>query len=125
CAGLDSMILGENQIKQQLRHAWQIARDHETDGPDLCRVVEAAFRVGKRIRTETDLNVGTLDVGKAAVMKGEQVLGGLAGRRCMVIGAGKIGRTAARAIAEREPEVLYILNRSPENAEALAVMLGS
>ena len=127
-AGLDSMILGENQIKQQLREAWEatqsVAEQRGAGLGDLRRLVEAAFASGKRIRTETELNVGTLDVGKAAVMKGEAVLGSLAGRVCMVIGAGKVGRIAARALSERQPARLLIVNRTRERAEAIAREVG-
>ncbi len=123
-AGLDSMILGENQIKQQLREAHTLSREAGCNGPDLHALVESAFRAGKRIRTETALNEGTLCVGKAAVLQGEERLGGLAGRTCLIIGAGKIGRMASRAISERRPGRLWIVNRTLERAEALAAELG-
>jgi glutamyl-tRNA reductase len=119
-AGLDSLILGENQIKQQIQQAWELTQQTHLAGSELKRLVDAAHRCGKRIRTETELNVGTLCVGKAAVLRGEQVLGGLAGRVCLVIGAGKVGRIAARAIAERKPSRLIILNRTLQNAQELA-----
>ncbi len=123
-AGLDSMILGENQIKQQLREAYQLSRLAGTLGADMSRLVEAALHTAKRIRTETDLNVGTLDVGKAAVLKGEEILGGLEGRVCMLIGSGAIGSVAARAIAERRPARLLIVNRTLAHAVPLASELG-
>ncbi len=123
-AGLDSMILGENQVKGQLRAAYERSREHDAAGPDLARLVEAAFRAGKRIRSETELNSGTLDVGKAAVLQGETVLEGLAGRVCILLGAGKIGTVAARAIAERRPGRLLIVNRTLERAQPLANELG-
>ena len=119
-AGLDSMILGENQIKQQMREAVEASRKLGAMGSDLHRLVESAFRTGKRIRTETDLNVGTLCLGKASVLKGEAVLGGLEGRNCLVIGAGKIGRLAALAIAECHPHHLWIVNRTHEHAHQIA-----
>lgn len=123
-AGLDSMILGENQIKQQLREAYQFSRIACALGADMSRVVEAALHTAKRIRTETELNVGTLDVGKAAVLKGEEILGGIEGRVCILIGSGAIGSVAARAIAERKPARLLIVNRTLSNALPLASELG-
>lgn len=124
-AGLDSLILGENQIKAQLHQAYETSRAAGASGRDLHRLVEAAHRAGKRIRSETDLNVGTLCVGKAAVLKGEHVLGSLEGKVCLVIGAGKVGRMAARAIAERRPGRLWIVNRTKEKAEEVAADLGA
>ena len=119
-AGLDSMILGENQIKQQVRQAVEISRAGDACGPELSRLIDAVFRASKRIKTETELNTGTLNVAKAAVLKAERVLGSLAGRVCMVIGAGKIGRIAARAISELGPRRLCIINRTLENAREVA-----
>lgn len=120
CAGLDSMMLGENQIKQQMRQAFELSREAEMCGAEMHMLIEAAFRTGKRIRTETHLNEGTLSVSKACVLKGEQALDGLQGRRCLVIGAGKIGGTASRDIAERRPGALWVVNRTRSRAEALA-----
>lgn len=123
-AGLDSMIVGETQIKAQVREAYRLSKEAGLAGARLRRLVEAAHHAGKRIRTETDLNVGTLCVGKAAVLRGEQHLGNLHGRLCMVVGAGKIGRRAALAIAERRPARLWIVNRTPERAAEVAAGLG-
>jgi glutamyl-tRNA reductase len=119
-SGLDSMILGENYIKQQVNQAWLASQEHNVAGADLNRVVQAALRCGKRIRTETALNEGTLESDIAAILKAESVLGTLAGRVCIVIGAGKIGRRAARAIAERAPARLLIVNRTLETAREIA-----
>ena len=124
-AGLDSMILGENQIKQQIQQAYEICRAEGASGPEMSRLVEAAHRAGKRIRTETGLNAGTLCVGKAAVLKCEHVLGSIEGKVCMVIGAGKVGKIAARAIAERHPGRLWIVNRTVEKAMEVAEGLGA
>lgn len=124
-AGLDSMILGENQIKAQIHQAFEIALQSGSSGPDLHRLVEATHRVGKQIRTTTELNVGTLCVGKASVLKGEHVLGSLHGKVCLVIGAGKVGQLAARAIAERHPARLWIVNRSIERGREVAEGVGA
>lgn len=124
-SGLDSMILGENYIKAQVRLAWEASRRCDAAGSELNRLVQAALRCGKRIRTETQLNVGTLEVDIAAIMKGEQVLGTLQGRVCLVIGAGKIGRRAAIAIAERRPARLIIVNRTVETAREIAGSCGA
>jgi glutamyl-tRNA reductase len=124
-AGLDSMLLGENQIKQQLRQAYEMCQAEDCAGPDLHQTVQAAIQCGKRIRSETDLNTGTLCVAKAAVLHGEARLGGLEGKVCMIIGAGKIGRIAARSISERRPARLLIVNRSLDHARELAGEVGA
>ncbi len=119
-AGLDSMILGENEIKSQVGQAYEMSKQTGMAGANLHRLIEAANRCSKRIRTETDLNVGTLSVAKAATLRAEQILGSFEGKVCVVIGAGKVGRVAAEAIAERRPAKLLIVNRTVEKAQEVA-----
>lgn len=119
-AGLNSMILGENEIKSQSRVAFQMSVDEGMAGPNLHRLVKWANRCSKRIRTETELNVGTLSFGKVSILRAEEVLGSLEDRVCVVIGAGKVGRVAAEALAERNPAQLVIVNRTIERAAEVA-----
>lgn len=119
-AGLNSMILGENEIKGQVRQAFEASKQEGMLGTTLHRFFEGANRCAKRIRTQTDLNTGTLSYGKASVLRAEELLGTIEGKVCLVIGAGKVGRVAAEALAERNPSRLVIINRTPENAAQLA-----
>lgn len=123
-SGLDSMILGENQIKQQLKLAYAMSQEEECAGIELHRTMKAAFEAGKRIRSETALNEGTLCVGKAAVLHAEKLLDGIKGRSVLIIGAGKIARTAAAALSERRPGRLWIVNRTEANARDIVEKLG-
>lgn len=119
-AGLNSMILGENEIKSQARSAFEMSVKHGMAGPDLHRFVTCANRCAKRIKRETDLNTGTLSFGKVSILRAEEVLGSLRDRVCVVIGAGKVGRVAAEALAERHPAQLVIVNRTIERAQEVA-----
>jgi len=119
-SGLDSMILGENEIKAQILQAHDLARETGMSGASLHRLIDAANRCAKRIKTETDLNTGTLSVGRASILRAEEALGTLEGKVCVVIGAGKVGRVAATAIAEKRPSRLLIINRTPERAREVA-----
>lgn len=119
-SGLYSMILGENQIKQQVKQAMAISESLGMAGRYLHPLIRATHRTGKRVRNETALNTGSMGVSSACVMQGEKVLGTLAGKRCLIVGAGKIARIAARLIAERQPEALWIVNRTLERACELA-----
>lgn len=120
CSGLDSMILGENEIKAQVQQAFDVAKTEGLAGPNLHRLIEATHKTAKRIKTETDLNTGTLSVGRAAILETERRLGSLEGKVCVVIGAGKVGRVAAMAIAERKPSRLILINRTIERAQEVA-----
>lgn len=119
-AGLNSMILGENEIKSQARSAYEMSIRHGMAGPDLHRLVKTANRCAKRIKTETDLNTGTLSFGKVSILRAEEVLGSLEDRVCVVIGAGKVGRVAAEALAQRHPAQLVIVNRTIDRAQEVA-----
>ncbi len=111
-SGLNSMILGENEIKAQIRDAFELSQTAGMAGQNLHRLVDRANRCAKRVKTETGLNSGTLSFGRASVMRAEEVLRTLAGKFCVVIGAGKIGRAAAVEIASHTPGKLTIVNRS-------------
>ena len=110
-AGLDSAVLGEHEILGQVREAWDRARQEGTVTPALDLLFRRAVEVGKRIRTETSIGRGTASVGHAAVELAEQRLGGLAGRRVAVLGAGDIGATVAGALAARGVADLAVVNR--------------
>lgn len=119
-AGLNSMILGENEIKSQIRQAFEISNTAKMAGQNLHRLIQRANRCSKRIRTQTELNAGTLCFGRASIMRAEEVLGTIEGKVCIVIGAGKVGRTAAIALAEKRPARLIIVNRTRDRAMEVA-----
>ena len=90
-AGLDSLVPGEGEILGQVRAAYEAA----SPGPLLDRVFRQALAVGKRVRTETAIGESPASVSSAAAALAAQVFGELAGRRVLLIGAGRIGELAA------------------------------
>lgn len=120
-AGLESQILGETQILGQVKKACALARQAGTAGPWLDRLFDAAIHTGKRARAETSIGQGTASVAAAALEVVESRIGGLAGKSFLVVGAGDVGRLAARHIAERRPARLLVANRSWERARVLAL----
>jgi glutamyl-tRNA reductase len=123
-AGLDSMILGEHQILGQVRDAQTLARHAETLGPMMDRLWSTAIHAGKRARAETDIGTGAVSVASAAVSLAERVLGNLASRAVLVIGAGETGRLVARHFADRRPSRLVVANRTRERAATTAAAVG-
>jgi glutamyl-tRNA reductase len=123
-AGLDSMILGEHQILGQVREAQSRARDAETLGPLTHRLWSTALHAGKRARAETDIGMGAVSVALAAVALAERAVGELRGRRVLLIGAGETCRLAARHLADRRPSRLWVANRTPGRAAAIAEAFG-
>jgi glutamyl-tRNA reductase len=124
-AGLESAVLGEHEILGQVRDAWTAAADERALTPALDLLFRRAVEVGKAVRTETAIGRGTASVGQAAVELAGQRLGGLAGRRAAVLGAGAIGATVAGALASRGVADLAVVNRGRGRAEAVAAALGA
>jgi glutamyl-tRNA reductase len=107
-AGLDSLVPGEGEILGQVRDAFEAA----ATGPLLDRVFRQALAVGKRVRSETAIGESPASVSSAAAALASQVFGDLAGRRALLIGAGRIGELAAANLASRGAEIAYVANRS-------------
>jgi glutamyl-tRNA reductase len=122
-SGLDSMVLGEPQILGQVKDAFASAQGLGTVGGLLGRSFERGFGVAKRIRSETALAAGNVSVSSIACDLAEKIFGDLAGRRILLVGAGKMSEVAARSLTARGAQ-LFVVNRSPERAEALAAACG-
>lgn len=122
--GLESMIVGEDQILGQMKELYAYSKKAGTTGKILDTAFEKAIQVGKRIRNETRINKGSVSIGSAAVDLAEDILGGLTGKSVLVIGAGEIGVLVAKALAEKDIEAIYIANRTFKKAEEIAYELG-
>ncbi|HJH31661.1 MAG TPA: glutamyl-tRNA reductase [Methanosarcinaceae archaeon] len=123
-SGLESMIVGEDQILGQIKELYGIAKDVGTTGKMLDTAFSKAIQVGKRVRTETGINKGSVSIGSAAVDLADRILDGLTGKTILVIGAGEMGTLVARALAHKNIDAIYIANRTFERAEMLASELG-
>ena len=123
-SGLDSMIVGEDQILGQLRDAANVARECGTLGPELSMAFSKALQVGKRVRAETEINRGAVSVGSAAVDLAERLLGTLEDKAILTIGAGELGTLVAVALAERKLKAMFVSNRTFRRAQTLAKRLG-
>jgi len=119
-AGLDSLIPGEGEIQGQVRSAYE----RGAVGPLLDRLFRHALHTGKRVRTETVIGESPASVASAAAALAAQVFGDLAGRRILVVGAGKTGELAARNLVKRGGELAAVANRTVERAESLAAQFG-
>ncbi len=123
-AGLESMIVGEAEVLGQVRRAYDGALEAGASGPLLNRLFRAAIETGKRVRTETAIGERHLSISSVAVALAGEVLGDLAERRVVVLGAGETSELAARALAERGIATIFIANRRRDRALALARRFG-
>lgn len=123
-AGLDSMVLGETEILGQLKKAYDLALQGGHTGPRLNKAFQRAFNVAKQIRTETNIQRGSVSVGSVAVELAQKIFEDLGEREVLVIGAGDTSEKTARALVSRGAKGVIVTNRSVEKATALAAELG-
>jgi glutamyl-tRNA reductase len=123
-SGLDSAVLGESEILGQVRQAWEAASAEGAAGPALHMLFRHALEVGKRVRTETGIGRSTTSVSTAAVALAAERLGGLAGRRVLVLGAGEMGEGMVGALSASGVAEVLVANRTTERAELLAERVG-
>jgi glutamyl-tRNA reductase len=122
--GLDSMVLGETEILGQLKKAYDLALRNGHTGGKLNKAFQRAFNVAKHIRTETNIQRGSISVGSVAVELAEKIFSTLAERDVLVIGAGDTSEKTARALRSRGARSIIVTNRSYEKAMQLAQELG-
>ncbi|MEN6519540.1 MAG: glutamyl-tRNA reductase [Armatimonadota bacterium] len=122
-SGIDSMMVGENQIIGQVKNAFCAACDCDSTKTVLNTLFQQALSVGKRARTETDISKGAFSVGYAAVELARLVFGELSGRTVLIIGAGKMGELTAKHMQAAGATSVIVANRTLSKAEKLAAAL--
>ena len=123
-AGLDSMVLGESEIQAQVAAAAALAIEEEALGPLLGGLFRQAAEVGRRVRRETRIGAGPTSVSSVAVELARRALGDLAGRRAILIGAGRMAEATARALLGQGLRGVTVANRTVGTARALATTFG-
>lgn len=123
-SGLDSMVLGETEILGQIKKSYELALQAKQTGGRLNKAFQRAFNVAKLIRTETNIQRGSVSVGSVAVELAEKIFNSLTERLVMVIGAGDTSEKTARSLLSRGAKGIIVTNRSLDRAQALATELG-
>ncbi len=124
-AGLESMIVGEDQIQGQVKRAYEAALAKETAGPLTNHLFRAALATGKRVRTETALGEGHLSLPSVSAMLARDALGDLNGRLAVVIGTGESSELAGRALGDAGASLVFVANRRRGRAVSLAERFGA
>ncbi|OGX32777.1 MAG: glutamyl-tRNA reductase [Omnitrophica WOR_2 bacterium RIFCSPHIGHO2_01_FULL_48_9] len=122
--GLDSLILGEKQILGQVKTATELARQEGMMGKHFNILTNLAIQLGKKARTETQIDAGGSSISWAAMKMAENLLGELKDKSVLIIGAGKMGVLAAGQCQQKGIGQIYVMNRSHEKAEDLAKQYG-
>ena len=119
-SGLDSMILGESEILGQVKRAFQLAREAGASKVYLNRLLNMVIKTGKKVRAETLLGKGSLNIAFACVELARKIFKDLKEKKTLLIGAGKIGELTAKSLSKRLIKKIYIVNRTYSKAFRVA-----
>ncbi len=124
-SGLESMILGENEILGQIISAIELARKHSTIGPNFDTIFDKALKTGRKIRIQTKLNIGAISLGSVIVKLLKKFFNELKTKKIIIIGAGEIGSVIGKSLISRNLNITFVTNRTYNRATRLARMLGA
>lgn len=119
-AGLDSMVVGEGQILSQARESLRLGQDLGAVGPTLNAAFQQALRVAKRAHTETDIDRAAPSLVSVTLERAADWLGGLSGRRVVVVGAGAMAALTVSSLSRAGVGDMVVINRTLPKAERLA-----
>ncbi|HZL10772.1 MAG TPA: glutamyl-tRNA reductase [Prolixibacteraceae bacterium] len=119
-AGLDSQIIGEDQIIGQVKEAYLRCTEAALTDAILMRLFQKSFEAAKRVRTETGIKLGITSISSAAVEMCSNLLNGLSDKSVLMVGAGETGNLALQNIFKKGVKQIAISNRTNDKAESTA-----
>ena len=122
--GLESQVVGDMQISNQVKQAYQWAADNETAGPFLHRLMHTIFFTNKRVVQETAFRDGAASTSYAAIELIEELTAEIAEPSILVVGLGEIGADVCRNLKDSGFKNVKITNRTQAKAKALAEECG-
>jgi glutamyl-tRNA reductase len=119
-SSLDSMVVGEPQILGQVKESYTIAREVGAVANTLEPLLQRAFSVAKRVRTETQIGSSSVSIASVAVDLARKIFGSLQGKTVLLVGAGKMSELAARHLIQQGATSILVTNRTHEKAALIA-----
>lgn len=119
CTGLDSMLIGDAEILGQVKDAFIAAHHAKSLGKTLHRLFREALSAGKAARAQTAISDESPSIATAALEAARGIFGTLADRNVVIVGAGKMGRTAAKRLRSEGTQNLIVTSRTTKNAEGV------
>ena len=119
-SSLDSMVVGEPQILGQVKQSWTVAREVGAVSSMLDPLLQRAFSVAKKVRTETQIGSSSVSIASVAAELARKIFGSLAGKTVLIVGAGKMSDLAARHLIQQGATTLLVSNRTEARAEKIA-----
>ncbi len=124
-SSLDSMVLGEPQIVNQVKEAYRLAQENNMCGPLTHALFQGAIRVSSRVRTETGLERGRVSIASVAVGDfGKSIFNRFDDKTVLIIGAGEMAEETLRYLCDEGAKDIVVVNRNLERAEQLAAAWG-
>ncbi|HEX9199147.1 MAG TPA: glutamyl-tRNA reductase [Acidobacteriaceae bacterium] len=119
-SSLDSMVVGEPQILGQVKESYTVAREVGAVSGTLEPLLQRAFSVAKRVRTETQIGSSSVSIASVAVDLARKIFGSLQGKTVLLVGAGKMSELAARHLIQQGATSILVANRTQEKAALIA-----
>lgn len=123
-SGIDSLVIGDIQILNQVKEAFTLSREADALGPIMNRLMQSALHVGKRTRSETSICEGAVSVSYAAVELASKIFEDLSKKTALLIGAGETGELTLKHLVSKGIGQVRIANRTREKAQALVAEFG-
>jgi glutamyl-tRNA reductase len=122
-SSLDSMVVGEPQILGQVKESYTVAREVGAVSGTLDGLLQRAFTVAKRVRTETQVGSSSVSIASVAVDLARKIFGSLSGKTILLVGAGKMSELAARHLIQQGAASILVANRTFARAEKIAATI--
>ena len=119
-SSLDSMVVGEPQILGQVKESYTVARGVGAVSTALDPLLQRAFSVAKRVRSETQIGSSSVSIASVAVDLARKIFGSLQGKTVLLVGAGKMSDLAARHLIQQGATSILVANRTQERAALIA-----
>ena len=118
-SGLESMIIGEYQIVEQIKQSFAFAKEKDMLSPILERMIQKSFEAGKYIRSNTHIGKGAVSISYAIVEKLSK-LPQINSSKILVVGAGETSLLTIKHLLKKQIENISVVNRSSDKAKAIA-----
>jgi glutamyl-tRNA reductase len=119
-SSLDSMVVGEPQILGQVKEAYTTGREVGAVATTLEGLLQRAFTVAKRVRTDTQIGSSSVSIASVAVDLARKIFDSLEGKTVLLVGAGKMSELAARHLIQQGAASILVANRTQSRAEQIA-----
>ena len=122
-SGLDSMVVGEEQILGQIKNAITAARNTKASGQHLNTLFDKAIRIGTRVRNSSGIGQGGISVGSMAVKLAEENIDELKFKKILLIGTGEVSTLVAKSL-QRRGYNFAVTSRTLERSQTFCETMG-